>query len=282
MNLEKDLFRAGSKTYSSSSLLFPKLVREDVTKLYSFLRTADDYVDSKPQHLNEFRNLVASWQEYRMKPMGHLTPEPDDRLNVRVVKNICRLRIRHQFDPDWIDAFLGAMEMDTKKKTFRTLKDSLAYVRGSGEVVGLMMARIMYADGDEALELAAMMGRAFQWINFIRDIAEDVELGRNYFPKDDLKQFGLSDLGELTAKAHPDEFRAFTKFQLARYAEWQQAAEAGIHFLPRRCRPPVQAAADMYKWTARRIARDPFIVYQKKVKPGKARVVGSALSHMFD
>lgn len=282
MQFERDLFRASSKTYASSSLLFPKLVREDVTKLYSFLRTADDYVDSKPQHLNEFRNLVATWQEYREKPMGHLTPEPGDHPNVRVVKNICRLRIRHQFDPRWVDEFLTSMEMDTKKQTFRTLKDSLAYVHGSGEVVGLMMAKIMYADGDEALEPAAMMGRAFQWINFIRDVAEDVELGRNYFPEEDLKQCGLSDLGELTAKAHAEEFRAFMTFQLARYTEWQHIAEQGVHHLPRRCRPPVQAAADAYKWTARQIARDPFVVYRKKVKPGKARVIGSALAHMFD
>ena len=39
----KNIFKKGSKTYFNSSLFFPRDVREDVFKLYSFVRTADDF-----------------------------------------------------------------------------------------------------------------------------------------------------------------------------------------------------------------------------------------------
>lgn len=279
--MEQKIFQTGSKTYYNSTLLFPQRVRKDVIKLYSFVRVADNYVDSIPQHRNEFRNLVATWQEYRTKPMGYLTADNSDNLNVRVTKNMCRLMICHQFDPGWVDAFLLSMEMDTKPKVYRTLDDTLHYVHGSAEVIGLMMAKIMHL-GDDAMAAAAVQGRAMQYINFLRDISEDIELGRCYFAKSDLQQFGLGDLGELTAKAYPEEFRHFVQFELQRYHEWQRAANDGLKLIPRRYRLPIQAAIDSYDWTARQIAKDPFIVYRHKVKPSRARIIGNALTHVFD
>ena len=64
---------------------------------------------------------------------------------------------------------------------------------------------------------------------------------------------------------------------LARYAAWQAEAEAGYHFMPRRARMAVRTAGDMYNWTARRIEADPFVVFERKVKPKKARIVWQAL-----
>jgi phytoene synthase len=54
---------------------------------------------------------------------------------------------------------------------------------------------------------------------------------------------------------------------------WQREAERGYHFIPYRYLLPIKTAADMYIWTARRIERNPMIVYEGKVKPPKARIV---------
>jgi phytoene synthase len=35
----------------------------------------------------------------------------------------------------------------------------------------------------------------------------------------------------------------------------------------------IKTASDMYKWTAREIERDPFVVYKKKVKPSTPKIV---------
>ena len=58
---------------------------------------------------------------------------------------------------------------------------------------------------------------------------------------------------------------------------WQAEAEAGYHFMPRRARLAVRTAGDMYNWTARQIAADPFVVFDRPVKPKKARIVMQAL-----
>lgn len=281
MTPDEYIFQQASKTYYNATLLFPKRTREDVTKLYSFLRTADNYVDALPPRRNEFRNLMATWQEYRAKPMEGLAPHKDDTLNVRVTKNMCRLVIQHEFEPSWVDAFLHSMELDTRKKMYHTLDDTLRYVHGSAEVVGLMMARVMHLP-EKAMDAAALHGRAMQWVNFLRDISEDIELGRQYFPQTDLREHGLSDLGELTTKAHSEAFRAFIAFQLSRYQEWQRAANQAMGLVPKRYRIPIETAADAYQWTARQIAKDPFVVYRRKVKPSRARLMGNAFVHAFD
>jgi hypothetical protein len=41
---------------------------------------------------------------------------------------------------------------------------------------------------------AEKLGLAYQYINFIRDINEDIKLGRTYFPQSELSRFGLSSL----------------------------------------------------------------------------------------
>jgi len=36
----------------------------------------------------------------------------------------------------------------------------------------------------------------------------------------------------------------------------------------------------MYKWTAKKIEKDPLIVYKQKVKPSKARILSAAVSNL--
>ena len=59
--IHKRIFKNGSKTYYYSSFFFPPNVKEDVFKLYSFVRKADDYVDSVPQQKQEFYSFKARY-----------------------------------------------------------------------------------------------------------------------------------------------------------------------------------------------------------------------------
>ena len=120
-----------------------------------------------------------------------------------------------------------------------------------------------------------------QWINFIRDINEDLSLKRSYFPDEDLKRFGLSNLTLSTAQENSKAFHNFIRFQLKRYNTWQREAEKGFKDIPKRLRIPLETAADNFNWTARKIANNPYVIYEKKVKPSKTRVVSSALKKVI-
>ncbi len=270
-NMQTQVFKAGSTTYFNSSLFFPPAMRNDVFILYGFVRVADNLVDAIPQDAVGFARFVA---RYRAALVG--TPAEDP-----ILDDFVALSKRLAFDPVWTDAFLASMEADLTKRLYRTEEEAIEYIYGSAEVIGLFMAKIMRLP-EESYHAARMLGRAMQFINFIRDVAEDTGLGRRYLP---LEREGKSRLEVPDnwlptrdwAMAHADQWSAFVQEHVARYAEWQAEAEAGYSFMPWRARLAVRTAGDMYKWTARQIAKDPFVVFERKVKPKKSRIVWQAL-----
>lgn len=264
------IFKRGSKTYFYSTLFFPPKVRRDVFILYSFLRKADDYVDRIPQDTGGFYDFV---ERYRAASSGEKTGDV-------VVDSFAELSARKAFNKEWTEAFLRSMEMDITVSSYRTMADLEEYLLGSSEVVGLFMASIMGLDTD-SYPHARYMGRAMQYVNFIRDIAEDVELGRLYFPLTELERFDLESLDLSEIRGREDNFRSFLRAQIDIYRDWQRRAEEGYSYIPYRYLVPIKTAADMYLWTSRIIERDPLIVYRRKVKPSRGRVVSGALLNML-
>ncbi|HRH23042.1 MAG TPA: squalene/phytoene synthase family protein, partial [Candidatus Magasanikbacteria bacterium] len=118
------------------------------------------------------------------------------------------------------------------------------------------------------------------YINFIRDISEDIGLGRQYIPLEVLRPFGFENLTEATALANPQAFKNVIQQELERYREWQKQGEAGFSYFSRRTLLPIKTAADMYRYTAKVIASDPFIIFKTKVKPSKARIVKQLICNL--
>ncbi|MGA1848177.1 MAG: phytoene/squalene synthase family protein [Thermoplasmatota archaeon] len=257
-----NIFKKGSKTYFYNSLFFPREVRDDVFVLYSFVREADNFVDAIPQKKREFC-------EYFDMFCKAWDGEPSDDL---VLDSFVKMAKKKNIEKEWIEAFLRSMEMDLVKSSYQTVEEVEEYIYGSAEVVGLMMCRILGVE-DRFLPNARALGKAMQYINFIRDIKEDNRLGRTYIPKNELDLYELEDLREETVRKKPECFAALIDHQIERYLKWQSEAEKGYRGLKKDARIPIVNASDMYKWTAMKILRDPFIVYRKKVKPSKARIV---------
>jgi phytoene synthase len=257
--LHRDTFQSGSKTYFNSSLFFPAPVRRDVFALYGFVRVADNFVDRVPQDGEGFRRFAAA---YRRAAQGRPAGDP-------LIDSFLELARRKGFDPAWTDAFLHSMELDLSKSSYDTLEQTLQYIYGSAEVIGLFMARVLELP-EVSHPHARLLGRAMQYINFIRDIDEDRGLGRRYLP---LEGSPLESLDPETARRRPEAFREFLRRHLALYKGWQAEAEAGYRYIPRRYLIAVKTAADMYNWTARRIERDPLVVFRRKVKPSRGRIL---------
>lgn len=257
-----EVFKRGSKTYFYSTLFFPPEVKARVFTLYSFVRTADDLVDSVPQRGDEFYAFVDA---YHAALDGSLTRDP-------IIDGFVALQQQFEIDQAWVDAFLHSMALDLTVHRYRTLEDLKVYLYGSAEVIGLMMARLLELP-PESYTAARHLGRGMQYINFIRDIAEDSAMGRVYMPEEELDRFGLDSLELEYLKRHPAAFRAFIGAQCTLYREWQALGEAGYRSIPWRMRLPIITASDMYAWTARRIEHDPFVVFDRKVRPSVPRLV---------
>ncbi len=124
------------------------------------------------------------------------------------------------------------------------------YLYGSAEVIGLMMARLLGLS-PACYGAARHLGRGMQYINFIRDIAEDAEMGRTYMPEEELDRFDLASLDEDYLRRRPARFREFVGAQCDLYRSWQSLGETGYRFILWRVRLPIITASDMYGWTAR-------------------------------
>ncbi|MCX7656595.1 MAG: phytoene/squalene synthase family protein [Treponemataceae bacterium] len=266
---QRSTFQRGSTTYFNASIFFPKKVRERVFTLYAFVRRADDFVDAVPQDeegFYQFRSYTEGALGLVPHHRGEEMPILEDRA---VIDAFVKLGKTVGFDPLWTVAFLDAMEADLTKKHYDTLEECLAYMYGSAEVIGLFMCRCLDVSL-AAFEAARLLGRSMQYINFIRDIAEDRVLGRRYLP---LEGFSSEVVDPLWAHAHPDHFSAWLTIHLNRYREWQRKAVEGYSYIPYRYRLPIKTAADMYWWTAKEIEKHPLVVFERKVKPRKARII---------
>ena len=263
-----EIFRKGSTTYYYSTKLFPAKIRKEVTQLYNFVRVADNYVDAVPQDTQGFMDFKNEY--YRVRD-GHKSDN-------EVITEFVDLSNKREFKTEWIEAFLYSMEMDTRKSTYEDLDELDTYLYGSAEVIGLMMNKVMNIDSN-ANDSARYLGKAMQFINFIRDIDEDLDLKRTYFPVEDLEAFGLSGLTRGEARRKPKQFKAFIRSQIHLYFKWQKRAELGFEFIPKNMRIAVKTASDMYLWTAKEIYKNPFIVYDLKIKPSWSKVLLNGLKN---
>ncbi|MFW5953524.1 MAG: phytoene/squalene synthase family protein [Candidatus Natronoplasma sp.] len=271
VDLMKKIFKKGGKTYYYSSMFFPKDVRRDVSILYSFVRKADDFVDAIPQQEEQFHDFK---EEYEKSLFLGKKSENE------VIDGFIDLMQRHGFEEEWVSAFLHSMELDIKKSRYDTLDELKEYLYGSAEVIGLMMAKILDLP-EESYRPARHLGRAMQYANFIRDIEEDISLNRQYFPTEDLERFELDSLKISETRCKKQRFSDFIDEQVSRFEKWQQVAEEGFRFIPKRYLIPIKTASDMYKWTTKGVKRNPYIVYDRKLKPSKIRIVMKGLYNIF-
>lgn len=255
LTIEEKIIQSSSPAFWEATKLLPNQQRLDFVALYSFVRVTDDYVDQPQPDTNNFLDIYSKWQT------GRIVAKTTN-LNQKVSNNMLRLIKKYDFDKLWIEAFLSSMSSDVKGRTFDKLEDSLEYVYGSAEVIGLMLAKIMGLP-PEALPFAQMQGRAWQWLNFIRDIEEDRKLGRCYFPLEDLKKFNLNGLTPSTIKQNPTAFKEFVQFQINRYRKWSRVAKLGYKYIPATSRQAILMSAKKYDRLAALINQNPLLIIEK-------------------
>jgi phytoene synthase len=245
-------------------------MREDVENLYAFVRIADDCVDEQPQDPERLRALEHAAVTGNTQELNNR-----DRIITDAYREVAR---RYAFPEAWITAFFTSMRQDLTKTTYATLEDTLTYTYGSAEVIGLMMARIMGAP-EHAQAQAAVLGRAFQYINMLRDIGVDQTLGRTYIPQAILATYGLDNLSEEAARRNPTGFTTLMDAELKRYRAWQEEGMRGIPVLPFTARLAVRTACNAFTQTADVLERDPWQVYRSAYKPSKIALIWQTLTN---
>ncbi|SEL92608.1 Phytoene/squalene synthetase [Aquimarina amphilecti] len=167
-----------STSFSMGIKLFDKSIRDSIFSIYGFVRFADEIVDTF--HNYDKATLFSNFEEdyYRAYNQG---------ISLNPILNSFQITVKkYNIDDELIQAFLKSMRSDLSKKEFDD-EEIKAYIYGSADVVGLMCLKVFVNGNEEryqALKPAAMrLGSAFQKVNFLRDINDDInQLHRIYFP----------------------------------------------------------------------------------------------------
>jgi phytoene synthase len=181
-----------------------------------------------------------------------------------VLKAVVHTVRAFDIDPGTFRRFLRSMAMDLTVERYETWDDLLGYMDGSAAVIGEMMLPILEPpDLAAATPSARALGEAFQLTNFLRDIDEDLDRGRQYVPQEDLRRFGV----DLTERRCTPPLVELMRFEIDRCRRLYAAAEAGIDLLPARSARCVRAAHDLYGRILDRIESQGYDVFA-----GRARV----------
>lgn len=177
--ISKIITSAYSTSFSLGIRVFAKEFREPVYAIYAFVRLADEIVDTFHQY--DKKSLLQKFREDTFQAI-------ESGISTNPVLNAFQLTVKkYNIDHKLITAFLDSMEKDLTKTVYNKINFD-QYIYGSAEVVGLMCLHVFSSGNREKYESlypnAMKLGAAFQKVNFLRDIKDDLEeRGRIYLPE---------------------------------------------------------------------------------------------------
>jgi 15-cis-phytoene synthase len=262
----RSLHREHGRTYYLATRLLPAWKRRHVHALYGFTRCCDDIVDQPAASSagGGTAGRAAALRDWAERFRAALSgPPSDDPILLAVVHTI---RV-FDLDPADFTAFLRSMTMDLTVTEYDRYDDLLDYMNGSAAAIGTMMLPILGTTGHvghrRAREPARQLGLAFQLTNFIRDVAEDLQRGRVYLPREDLDRFGVGRADLAAPEAGP-AVRRLIAFEVARAREHYRAAEPGIALLAASARPCIRAAFTLYRGILEEVERAGYDVLSRR------------------
>jgi phytoene synthase len=273
----KDFNKRHGTTYYWSTKVLPRVKQHHVHALYAFARYADDIVDEIPSQGG--RDVPTKVRAAALKDFGDrfFTDLETGKSADPVLKAVVHTVRAFDIDTTAFERFLRSMTMDLTLDSYETWDDLLVYMDGSAAVIGEMMLPILEpSDYDVALPHARDLGNAFQLTNFLRDIDEDLDRGRQYVPLEDSRKFRA----DLTARQVTPEFVELMRFEIDRCRELYRSAEVGIAMLPDRSAKCVGAAHTLYGRILDKIEAQQYDVFESRASVStmeKAKLVGSLL-----
>src|SRR5260370_15695769 len=162
------------------------------------MRRCDDIGDDNTLSLNDRHNKLADWLN---KVHRALAAQPTDDPVLLALTDAQRT---YQIPVGLLDqlAYGTAADLDHSQQEpvanaplaarYQTFEELRQYCYGVASVVGLVCIKIFGYRDPAAASLAWRCGLPCQLTNIIRDVKEDVAMGRVYFPQEDLARCGLS------------------------------------------------------------------------------------------
>jgi len=265
------VINVGSKSFAAAAKLFDERTRQSAVMLYAWCRHCDDVIDGQTLGHGQAEG-DRSTGEARLAELVCLTErayagEPMSDPAFAAFQQVIH---RHQIPKEYPLEHLAGFRMDVQEYRYQTLDDTLLYCYRVAGVVGLMMARVMGAEGEATLDRACDLGLAFQLTNIARDIVEDAEIGRVYLPGDWLTEAGIP-ADEVSLPQHRAAL-AILAARLIDLAEpYYQSASQGLRDLPLRSAWSIATAHGVYRQIGIEVKARGAAAWDMRVSTSKAQ-----------
>ena len=263
--------KSGSSFYYSFMFL-PAERRQAITALYAFCREVDDVVD-ECHDLSLAQTKLEWWRQEVGRIYGGLPTHPVGHALKDVLKGF-------RLPQEQLLEIIDGMAMDLSQTRYLDFKGLQLYCYRVASVVGLLAAEIFGYQDRQTLKYAHDLGLAFQLTNIIRDVGEDARRGRIYLPIEDLQRFDVPAKDLLEAR-YSDAFRELMAFQAERAEKFYDQAFAQLPAIDRKAQRPGLVMAAIYRTLLREIARDGFLVLDRRTSLTPLRKVWLAGTTWF-
>ncbi len=247
-------FARNSRSFSFASALFPPEERRVVREIYTFCRFTDDLVDNSGEPAVRLHETLDVWAEIASSAyQGHATGIP---LADVVMGRMAEMRIPFALASELIEG----VRMDVEPHGYPSMHDLRRYTHRVASVVGAWLTQAFGVRDPWVLERAHDLGHAMQLTNIVRDVGEDLEVGRIYLPADRMAFHGVTAESLLAMKARVQGGGRADRGYVALLEELMASADSayaaayeGMPFLPARFRRPVAVAAQVYRGIHERV-----------------------------
>jgi len=274
----------GSKSFYFATRFFPRELARRAFAVYWFCRTTDDLVDEAPTHEQGASGLNAWESELRFGLSGGHVSNPVLKLFLHV-QELCQIPAEYPLD------LIAGCRMDLDQNRYQSYADLRVFCYRVASCVGLMMCHLIgFKDArlvSQGKQHAIDLGLAMQITNILRDVGTDLEMGRIYFPREDMERFGYSE-EDLRARRITPAFRSLMKFEAERARACYASALPGIAMLRPEGRFAVEIAAKVYSGILREIEAADYDVFSRRavVSPREkywitARAIGASLKERW-
>lgn len=255
--------KSGSSFYYSFMFLPPER-RRAITALYAFCREVDDVVD-ECHDVSLAHTKLDWWRQEIARVFGGAPTHP-------VGHALQDVTGEFSLPQEQLLEIIDGMAMDLQQTRYLDFKGLQLYCYRVASVVGLLAAEIFGYTDRQTQKYAHDLGMAFQLTNIIRDVGEDARRGRIYLPIEDLQRFNVPANDILEAR-YSDNFRELMAFQTARAEQFYDQAFASLPAVDRKSQRPGLVMAAIYRTLLKEIARDGFLVLDRRTSLTPVRKV---------
>ena len=197
------------ENFPVASLLLPRALREPVSVIYRFARSADDFAD-EGNDVPELRLEKLGRYQANLSRIK-LGDVPDDPL----FQDVSRVASKHGLPLELFEDLLSAFAQDVTKKRYADFAEVLEYCRRSANPVGRLLLFLLRKNTSENLKFSDSICSALQLINFWQDVEIDYMKNRIYLPQDEMRRFGVGE-EQLAARRCDRPFQDLLHFQVER------------------------------------------------------------------